>query len=429
MAAPLRVLPGHVPAITTSLQPLGRLPETNQLNLAIALPLRNPDALSNLLQQLYDPASPNYRHYLTPGQFTEQFGPTEQDYQTVMAFALAHGLTVVNTWSNRALVDVRGSVADIERAFHVRLLTYQHPYEARQFYAPDVEPTVEESLPIQSICGLNNYVLARPLYRNHAGKALDHYSTGSRPSGSYWGYDFRKAYAPGVTLTGTGQSVALFECDGYYAGDVSDYLTATTLPSVPLTTVLIDGFGGQPSGSGGEVEVALDIDMAISMAPGLSQVLVYEGPNDTPAYDLDIMTRIAQDNLAKQISSSWVIGDSTSYATVYTQFAVQGQSFFQASGDEGAYYPGIFQYEDSPLVTLVGGKTLTATGAGGVWASEQVWNWGDGTAGGGGIHRVQHPQSADEINMTGNQGSTTMRNVPDVALTADDIYIWGDGGP
>ncbi len=133
MAAPLRVLPGHVPAITTSLQPLGRLPETNQLNLAIALPLRNPDALSNLLQQLYDPASPNYRHYLTPGQFTEQFGPTEQDYQTVMAFALAHGLTVVNTWSNRALVDVRGSVADIERAFHVRLLTYQHPYEARQF--------------------------------------------------------------------------------------------------------------------------------------------------------------------------------------------------------------------------------------------------------------------------------------------------------
>ena len=37
---------------------------------------------------------PNYHHYLTPEQFTERFGPTEQDYQAVIAFAKANGLTV-----------------------------------------------------------------------------------------------------------------------------------------------------------------------------------------------------------------------------------------------------------------------------------------------------------------------------------------------
>ena len=429
---------GHVPAVVSGLQPQGRLSATKDLNLAIGLPLRNAETLANLLQQLYDPASPNFHHYLTPEQFTAQFAPTEQDYQAVIDFARASGLTVTGTHSNRTLVDVSGKVADIERVFHVQMRTYQHPREARQFFAPDVEPTLDASLPILSICGLNNYVLARPLYHDNSsrGKSFDHFATGSSPSGSYWGYDFRNAYAPGVTLSGAGQSVALFECDGYFASDVSLYLAACGLPGVTLNNVLIDGFSGQPSGDGGEIEVALDIDMANSMAPGLSQIIVYEGPNDTPAFNLDILNRIATDNLAKQISSSWLIDDTPQFAQIYEQFAVQGQSFFQASGDSGAYYPGIFQFEDSPLVTLVGGTTLTSTGSGGGWASETVWNNGYDPiakhewASGGGISSVYSiPPWQTNINMTANKGSTTMRNIPDVALTADNIYIWADGAP
>ncbi len=426
-AAPRQLMRGHVPAVVAGLKPMGDLPGTNRLSLAIGLPLRNREALTNLLGQIYDPASPNYHRYLTPEQFTAQFGPTEMDYQKVIDFARQNRLTVVGTHSNRTLVDVSGKVADIERVFHVQMRTYQHPSEARQFFAPDVEPTLDASLPILSICGLNNYVLARPLYQNNSaqGKLIDHFATGTSPSGSYWGYDFRKAYAPGVTLTGSGQCVALFECDGYYSSDIASYLNATGLPSVALTNVLIDGFSGQPSGSGGEVEVALDIDMAISMAPGLSKIIVYEGPSDTPAHNLDLLNRIATDNLAKQISSSWLIDDTAQFAQIYQQFAVQGQSFFQASGDEGAYYPGIFQYEDSPLVTLVGGTTLTSTGTGGVWAAETVWS-----GSGGGISTVYNiPSWQTNINMTANQGSTTMRNIPDVALTANNIYIWGDGTP
>lgn len=157
-------LHGHLPEAVARfhLQPTGRLSATQHLNLAIGLPLRNEAALDSLLQQIYDPASPNFRQYLTPEQFTERFGPTEQDYQAVIDFAKANGLTVTGTHPNRVVLDVSAPASDIERVFHVTLHTYRHPSEARDFYAPDVEPSVDLTVPILQICGLNNYSLPHP---------------------------------------------------------------------------------------------------------------------------------------------------------------------------------------------------------------------------------------------------------------------------
>src|ERR1035437_3774572 len=84
-------LSGHVPSVVAGLTPKGRLPATNNLYLAIGLPLRNHAALDALLQQLYDPASTNYHKFLDPQEFTVRFGPTEADYAAVRAFAEANG--------------------------------------------------------------------------------------------------------------------------------------------------------------------------------------------------------------------------------------------------------------------------------------------------------------------------------------------------
>ncbi|HTA95472.1 MAG TPA: protease pro-enzyme activation domain-containing protein, partial [Verrucomicrobiae bacterium] len=126
---PRQFLHGHVPTAVGRfhLQSVDRVPATNHLNLAIGLPLRNQDALNKLLQQIYDPASTNYHRYLTPEQFTEQFGPTEQDYQAVVNFAKTSGLTVTATYPNRTLVDVSGNAATVEKVFHVALRVYRHP--------------------------------------------------------------------------------------------------------------------------------------------------------------------------------------------------------------------------------------------------------------------------------------------------------------
>jgi len=119
-------------------------------------------ALDRLLSEIYDPASTNYHRYLTPEQFAERFGPTEQDYQSLIKFAKTNGLTVTATHTNRALLDVSGSVATIEKVFHATMFVYQHPTEKRTFYAPDREPSIDFDIPILDVTGLDNFELPRP---------------------------------------------------------------------------------------------------------------------------------------------------------------------------------------------------------------------------------------------------------------------------
>jgi hypothetical protein len=122
-----QIVPLHMRDIVTRQQPIGRLPATNQLRLAIALPLRNPQGLTNTLRQLYQRGSAQFHHYLKPADFTAAFAPTAADYQALIAFAKSQGLTVTGTHPNRTLLDVTGSVANVERALRVHLNVYQHP--------------------------------------------------------------------------------------------------------------------------------------------------------------------------------------------------------------------------------------------------------------------------------------------------------------
>jgi hypothetical protein len=239
-------LKDHVPNVvkTGKAQLRGHVAGDATLTMSLGLPLRNQGALSNFLDQVNDPKSANFHRYLTPQQFAEHFGPTEEDYKAVKEFARKNGFKVVSTTGNRMLLTVSGKAADVEKAFGVTLNEYKHPTEARNFIAPDREPTVPAGLKIQDIQGLGDFFGSHP--KLHIEQVLSNqvFSASSKPSESalakskasnagtklgsgpgqsYMGNDFRHAYVPGTALTGSGQTVALYQGDGYFASDIATY--------------------------------------------------------------------------------------------------------------------------------------------------------------------------------------------------------------
>jgi subtilase family serine protease len=420
----------HVPAaVSSGVAPLvGNLPATQRLSLAISLPLRNQAELDDLLQHIYDPQSSNYRQYLSVEEFAGRFGPAAGDYAALLDFARNNGLDLIDTAANRMVVDVEGPAANIESAFHISLNLYQHPTEGRTFYAPDREPSVDLDVPVLHISGLDNFTL--PHAKNiRSAQSLNNASktTGSGPGGDFIGSDMRAAYYGSGKLTGVGQSVGLFEYAGYEISDVQNFFKQVKEPlKVPVKGVSLNGASlNCPPKTCDDSEQVLDIEMAISMAPQLAQVVVYVGNND-----VSIFNQMAVDNTSKQLSCSWGWSDDeSSLDPIFKEMAAQGQSVFVATGDQGSSTPGdVVWPADDPYITAVGGTDLTTTGPGGAWLSETGWN---GSAGMPSKNKIPIPsyQKLAGVITTLNNGSKTLRNIPDVAGEANtNQYSCYDGG-
>jgi subtilase family serine protease len=443
---------GHVPEAVAKLQPIGRLPGSQRLKLAIGLSPRDEQGLDAFIQELYDPASPSYHHYLSPEQFTQRFGPTEQDYTTLIELAKASGWTVTHQNSDRVVLDVEGSVADIEKALQVTMRTYQHPTEARTFFAPDVEPSVPLGISVLHIGGLDNYLRPHPRHARHSFNRSTKPTPpgfrpkeGSAPGGQLWGNDFRFAYVPGSTLTGAGQSIGLLEFEGFYNDDITNYenaigMTGTNKPL--LVIVPLDGGATPEDGGDNGEECSIDIEMSVSIAPGLSTIYVFEdgsvesgnGPFD------DVFESMLTYTNVLQFSCSWggTFAEDPTSEVLFKEMAAHGQSFYDASGDDGAFVGAAEFPSDSPSITQVGGTTLTDGGAPSYpWVSEVVWDWDSGpnvsgrdaSSSSGGVSTYYTiPYWQTNISMTANLGSPTMRNTPDVSANADNCYIYSDNG-
>ena len=179
---------------------VGRLAAVATMQLDIVLPLRNQADLDTFLQEVYDPSSPLYRHFLTVPEFTARFGPTQEDYDAVVRFAKSSGFAVVGGSRDGMDVQIVGSVGAVEAAFHVNMGVYRHPTENRNFYAPDREPTVNLPIQLWHVSGLDNYSIPQPLYHHRDVTVKSNATTGSCPSTSYCGSDMRTAYYGGGLL-------------------------------------------------------------------------------------------------------------------------------------------------------------------------------------------------------------------------------------
>jgi kumamolisin len=428
----------HVRATVVSGEatPVGRLPQSQTMQLDLVLQMRDPAGLRNFLNDVYNPQSANYRHFLSPEEFTARFGPTAEDYATVLRFANENGFTVVGGSRDGMLVQVKGTVGAVETAFHVNMVTYQHPAENRIFYSADREPTLNLPFSLWHVSGLDNYSIPHPLYVKRseyaAARGIDpealvkHATTGSGPSASFLGSDMRAAYYGGTALTGAGQNLGLLE---YYGTDLADLTTyfknAKQTNNVPVTLLSTDGTSTSCLASQGcdDTEQTLDMTQAIGMAPGLASLVVYIGSTDTSI--ISAMTTHSPLPTTIGCSWGWTPADPSTLDPYFEKMAAQGQNFFVASGDSSTWsrrneaWPA-----DDLYVVGVGGTDLTTSSAGGPWASETAW-----VDSGGGISpdKIAIPSWQKAAINSSNKGSTTYRNGPDVSANANfTFYVCAD---
>jgi kumamolisin len=485
-APPMQRITHGLPPLVQQSRSLGPVPAQQTIALSLVLPLRNEAQLNALLTSLYTPGDPAYGHYLTTAQFTAQFGPTQADYDAVIAWAKSQGLAVTETYVSRKIVRVQGTAAVVGRAFGVQFQNYLAP-DGSTFRAPTSEARVPVAIAarLAAVLGLDTtYHIRKHIVRRPANPFVPepfppdggiapqgggivpqdgvitplgggmggihiqpHGGTLTGPDGGLSPFGIQVAYdladpTTGNSLTGQtgkGQTLGLYELDGYTLTDITAYENQFAINHIPLQNVLIDGYSGA-AGSGAD-EVTLDIEMMAALAPGVNKIIVYEGNYDgSDASITDVYQRIADDNQANVVSTSWggaedQIASDITYIfdvenAIFMQMATQGQSFFAASGDGGSWDQtgsrSSLHADDpasQPYMAGVGGTSLTTNSSTGVYTSEKVWNNSLG-AGGGGISILwplpTWQQNIFDPGVTSN-GSATMRNVPDVSLDADPL--------
>lgn len=349
--------------------PLTFLEARTPISVTVTLGLTNLNEAERLQQAIYTPGSPEFHHFLSAGEFAARFAPSDADVAQVTAALSKYGLTVEKTTATT--LKVTGLPADMERAFSVRL----HSYEvARQgsvasytFHAPLNRAVIPAEIAsvATAVVGLDNRPAMHP--HNRQSPPVLHAlpsSTATATSGNPFGaltvtdfanhYDVQPLYQQGIT--GNGRTLGIMTFAAFTPSDAYAYWQAIGLQVAKnrISIVNVDKGPGAPSDASGSLETTLDVEQSGGIAPG-AKIIVYQGPNTNQAF-VDVFAAAIEANKADTLSISWgdwewlqeitPVTDPTTKATVATTTAVhelllrasmQGQSVFAASGDGGAY--------------------------------------------------------------------------------------------
>ncbi|HEV3334508.1 MAG TPA: putative Ig domain-containing protein [Bryobacteraceae bacterium] len=420
-------LAGHVSPRVSGANRLGRVAPDEPIRLTLAVRV-DEALLKETLDSIYGPNTPASKRYLTSAEFAQKFELSAKR-DRLRRFAQAHGLTVnaAEDQEESMVVSVSGNAGTIEQAFGIQLNRYRDA-AGRMFRAHESDPIIPAVLQadLHAVFGLSDI---QGVFRSglHAGPVAPSSGlltlSGTGPGGGLAPSDIKTIYGlPTAPTVGAGQTVAVFELAQFNPADLAIYSKEFDLPNVPLTVISVDGVSSICAPGSctdpATAEVDLDTELIAGVAPGLSQILVYDGPNTQQGF-FDVFNQIATDNLAQVVSTSWF--EFEAYAgsamlqaenQIFQRMAAQGQTLFGASGDSGGYGPGGASVEDpaaQPFVTAVGGTSLAGTVQAPV---ETAWN------GSGGGPNAFWPLPVYQAGLAG-AASQQFRNEPDVALNAD----------
>jgi len=334
-------------------------------------------AFEQFLEQLQDPASPNYHRFLTPVEVGERFGASEHDIDAISQWLRSQGLRVNSVANSRMMIDFSGSASLVGAAFATEMRYYVVNGEQRMATAGDPQIPAALAGVIQSVSGLNT-VNDRPYHG--AGQAHVPAKGADLPAltdcnGTTCEYfvtpqDFGIIYDLGYGVyDGNGQTIAIIGRARVYDADLQNFESLTgTLSTLPTVIVPPNGEDpGQPAGTGGtasgdQLEATLDVMRAGSVAPGATIDLIISADNGAiglngirvaAAYVVDTNPVPAQImNISfGACEADRTLSDVQFWDTLFSQGAAEGISTFVVSGDAGA--AGCDTYFKTPPATQI----------------------------------------------------------------------------
>jgi subtilase family serine protease len=385
-----------------------------KMTVEVVLAPRNESQLSDLLENLYSPKSKSYRQWLAKGEFYSRFAPSKSQIEAIGSHLQASGL-IVERSSSPFLVRASGTSQTVAAAFRTALHSYRNRNGITYFSnASAVKLPASLVAGVRGVVGLSNtvrmhsrvvlpmkhtsptpscetpYVTTAQLFAAENNGTSFPYGYGGGPecAGLTPSQDNSIYGAPnlGPLGKGAGVNLAVFELSAYTQSDIVTWAQYFYGPSYTPPIVNIDVDGGPLSsfcptgdtcypGYGGDIEVDADIEMQLAIAPNVRHLLVYNAPNDdTGQTELDEYSKIANDNIADVVSTSWALCENDAGAAVaqaenvvFEQMATQGQSVFGAGGDTGAFEcirdgtgnrVNVLDPSSQPWVTNVGGTSF-----------------------------------------------------------------------
>lgn len=162
----------NTPRYLDSARNLGSVDPSEVIEVSIWLQLHNQKGFDVLTASLYNPKSPNYRHWLKPKDIAARFGPTDDEATTVRQFFTDHNFKIVKTGPYNFYVRAKGTVADVEKAFHVQINNYQQGDKVIRSNAGD--PFVEGAAGdlVRAVSGLDSDGFEHPVIVRPASPSL-----------------------------------------------------------------------------------------------------------------------------------------------------------------------------------------------------------------------------------------------------------------
>lgn len=416
-AAGGQVVANTAPSYVATATNLGPANPSTIIDVSIWLNLHNRGMLDTLAQQLYNPASPNYRHWLKPSDIAANFAPSAQEAAAVQQFFVSHNLKVVTVGPNNLFVRARGTVGDVGKAFQVQLNNYQ--VRGNTFRAPAGDPQVDGPAVglVQAISGLDSGSFKHPLatrppllpyapadtvaVQSNAPnfttdcfprvKTETYTTNGTFPWAAYKGnsYFFGTpagggcGYTPPEIYTaynltglynegynGAGQTIAIIDWCGSptIQSDANAFSARFGLPPLTSSNFAITEVPLPSQCAGEDAEINIDVEWSHAVAPGANINLVV--PPSASFQDVDeAESYIVNYGLGSVISGSYASVESETPLSVVQNenliaemAAVSGISANFSSGDDGDYSvfgipPSVSAPADGTYATAVGGVT------------------------------------------------------------------------